>query len=586
VPHGAVRGSGRRRWTHRRPIASKKLADATSHSSLDDAKVPSRGLADPARARLARQRRRGSDAGMQTLASYVCGRWHEGAEPAQPLHDPTTEAQIGRCSSAGIDFGRVVAHARDVGGPALRELDFAARAAALKALSAAVHAARDELIELSGKNGGSTRGDAKFDIDGATGTLAAYAALGAQLAKDLGSSRHLPDGEGVQLGRSPRFWGQHVWVSRPGVAVHVNAFNFPAWGMGEKMACALLAGVPVIEKAGTPSAMVAARTARAIVDAGVLPPGAFQFIVGSTGDLLDHLGPMDCLAFTGSSRTGLQLRSHAGLLRHNVRVNLEADSLNAAVLGPDVEVGSDTFGLFLTNVATDLTQKAGQKCTAVRRIFAPRERVDDVVGELVERLRGVAVGDPAQAETRMGPLASARQLADVQAGIGRLQAAGTTACGGAKRLFERGYFVAPTLVVMPRADVECVHAEEVFGPVASVLPYDADDVGGLVSLVNRGGGGLVASVYSDERAFTERVTLDLAPWHGRIWLGSARVADQALAPGMVLPQTVHGGPGRAGGGEELGGLRGLQLYMQRTAVQGFQGTVAKAFGSADAAGGG
>jgi oxepin-CoA hydrolase/3-oxo-5,6-dehydrosuberyl-CoA semialdehyde dehydrogenase len=517
---------------------------------------------------------------MQTLASFVCGRWHEGAGDAQPLYDPTTEAEIARCSSTGINFRAVVEYGRMVGGPALRALDFSARAAALKALAAAIHAIRDELIELSARNGGSTRGDAKFDIDGATGTLQAYAALGAQLAKELGEARHIPDGAGVQLGRSPRFWGQHVLVSRPGVAVHVNAFNFPAWGMGEKMACALLAGVPVVEKAGTPSAMVAWRMAQAIAAADVLPAGAFQFVVGSTGDLLEHLGPMDCLAFTGSSRTGWQLKGHENRVRHNVRVNIEADSLNAAVLGPDVEAGSDTFALLLGNVAVDMTQKAGQKCTAVRRIFVPRERVEDVVGELVERLRAVKIGDPAQAETRMGPLASARQLEDVRAGIERLLGAGKTACGGAGKVLDRGYFVAPTLLVMERPDVDVVHDEEVFGPVATVLPYDASSGGtdGLVELVNRGGGGLVASLYSNDRAFTERVVHGIAPWHGRVWVGSDRVADQALAPGMVLPQSVHGGPGRAGGGEELGGLRGLQLYLQRTAVQGFQGSISKSFG--------
>lgn len=519
---------------------------------------------------------------MQTLASFVCGRWQEGAGDAQPLYDPTTEAQIGACSSNGIDFKAVVEHARTVGGPGLRGLDFAARGAALKALSVAIHAIRDELIELSGRNGGNTRGDAKFDIDGATGTLAAYAALGGQLGQDLGDARHLPDGEGIQLGRSPRFWGQHILVSRPGVAVHINAFNFPAWGMGEKMACAILAGVPVIEKAGTPSAMVAWRMARAVAEAEILPPGAFQFIVGSTGDLLDHLGPMDCLGFTGGSRTGLLLKGHANLLRHNVRVNIEADSLNAAILGPDVEVGSDTFGLFLTNLATDMTQKAGQKCTAVRRIFVPRTRVTDVVGALVERLRAVKIGNPAAADTRMGPLASARQFTDVRAGIQRLLTAGKAACGGVDKVEDQGYFVAPTLIVMDRPDVECVHNEEVFGPAAAVLPYDVKASGegtdALIELVNRGGGGLVASLYSNDRAFTDRVVLGIAPWHGRVWIGSDRVADQALAPGMVLPQTVHGGPGRAGGGEELGGLRGLQLYLQRTAVQGFQGAVAKSFG--------
>ena len=515
-------------------------------------------------------------AGMQILQSYVVGRWHEGQGESQTLNDPTTEAAIGRCGSGGVDFAAAVAHARDVGGPALRAMTFSQRAAALKALSAAIHAIRDELLDLSSRNGGSTRSDGKFDVDGATGTLAAYAALGAT----LGEAAHLPDGEGIQLGRSPRFWGQHIWVTRPGVAVHINAFNFPAWGMGEKLACAILAGVPVIEKAGTPSAMVAARMAKACVESGALPEGAFQFLVGSTGDLLDHLGAMDCLAFTGSSGTGRLLKGHANLLARNVRVNIEADSLNAAILGPDVEVGSDTFQAFLTNVALDMTQKTGQKCTAVRRIFVPAALADAVEEALRERVGAVRIGDPALTETRMGPLASVRQLKDVRAGIGKLAAAGRVACGGADKIRDAGYFVAPTLVVMPSADVAIAHAEEVFGPVASLLPYSGD-VAEVVTQTNRGGGGLVASLYSNDRAFSDAVTLGIAPWHGRVWVGSDRVADQALPPGLVLPQSVHGGPGRAGGGEELGGVRGLQLYMQRTAIQGFQGAIAKSFGAGE-----
>ncbi len=517
-------------------------------------------------------------AGMQTLQSYVVGRWHEGQGDTQPLHDPTTESVIGRCGSGGIDFAAVVAHARQLGGPALRAMTFGQRAAALKTLSAAIHAIRDELLDLSSRNGGSTRSDGKFDVDGATGTLAAYAALGAS----LGTGSHLADGDGVQLGRSPRYWGQHIWVTRPGVAVHINAFNFPAWGMGEKLACAILAGVPVIEKAGTPSAMVAWRMAKACVDSGALPEGAFQFVVGSTGNLLDLLGPMDCVAFTGSSKTGRTLKGNANLLATNARINIEADSVNAAILGPDVEVGSDTFQAFLTNVALDMTQKTGQKCTAVRRVFVPEGMVEEVQGALRERVGAVRIGDPALAETRMGPLASARQLQDVRAGIARLAAAGRIACGGADRIRDAGYFVAPTLVVMPDGNVDTAHEEEVFGPVASLLPYSGD-AAEVVALTNRGGGGLVASLYSNDRAFTDAVTFGIAPWHGRVWIGSDRVADQALPPGLVLPLSVHGGPGRAGGGEELGGLRGLQLYMQRTAIQGFQGAVAKSFGAGEAA---
>jgi oxepin-CoA hydrolase/3-oxo-5,6-dehydrosuberyl-CoA semialdehyde dehydrogenase len=512
---------------------------------------------------------------MQQLRSYVLGAWKAGSGKAAVLVNPATEQPLAEAASGGIDMAAVLAHARDVGGPALRALSFGERAARLKALSGAIHAAREELIALSIANAGTTRSDAKFDIDGATGTLAAYAAFG----KGLGERKVLADGEGVQLGRTARFWGQHVLVPRPGAAVHVNAFNFPAWNMMEKAACALLAGMPVIEKPGTPTALVAWRIAQLVVESGALPEGAWQFLCGSAGDLLDHMGPHDALAFTGSSRTAALLRGNANLVRHNVRVNVEADSLNAAVLAPDVQTDSETFALFVRNVALDMTQKTGQKCTAVRRALVPAERVEEVREALVEALGAVVVGDPADERTRMGPLVSASQLADVRAGIGKLGEAGELACGGAQPVGEQGYFVAPTLAVAGEARHPAVHAEEVFGPVATLLPYSgaAEEAAAIVAL---GGGGLVTSVYSNDPAWLEQATLALAPWHGRLWLGSDRMAEQSLPPGMVLPAMIHGGPGRAGGGEELGALRGVGFYLQRVALQGFQ-TVVRGIAGAD-----
>jgi oxepin-CoA hydrolase/3-oxo-5,6-dehydrosuberyl-CoA semialdehyde dehydrogenase len=476
----------------------------------------------------------------------------------------------------GLDFGAVLAHARGQGGPALRALGFRRRGELLKALSGALHEHRDELLELSIRNGGNTRSDAKFDVDGATGTLAAYA----HFAKGLDDRGFISDGEGVQLGRTARFWGQHVLVPRTGAAIHINAFNFPAWNMAEKMACALLAGVPVIEKPGTPSALLAWRIAEIVVASGLLPEGAFQFLCGSAGDLLDHAGPQDVLAFTGSSGTGAALKGHARLIGCNVHVNLEADSLNPALLAPDVAADGATFDLFTANIVLDLTQKAGQKCTAVRRIVVPEERVGEVVDALKGALKRVKVGDPSESDVRMGPLASREQLRDVRTGIERLAREAEVVLGGTAPVFERGYFVAPTLLVA-RPGARAVHEHEVFGPVATVVPYSgaAEEA---VEVLNRGGGGLVASVYSDDAAWTERVVLGIAPWHGRVWIGSERVAEQALPPGTVLPASVHGGPGRAGGGEELGGLRGLAPYLQRTALQGFQGFLAGAFGPAPA----
>ncbi len=503
---------------------------------------------------------------MITLESYVLGRWQAGRGTPEILRDPTTEEPLAGVSSEGLELGAVLAHGRETGGPALRALGFERRGACLSELSKAIHAHRDELIELSIRNAGTTRGDAKFDIDGATGTLAAYA----QFARDLGAQAFAPDGPPVQLGRTTRFSGQHVLVPRHGIAVHVNAFNFPAWNQCEKMACALLAGMPVLEKPGTPTALVAARVARIIVESGLLPEGAYQFLCGSARDLVDHLGPQDVLAFTGSSATGERLRGSGAVVRHNVRVNLEADSLNAAVLGPDVERESETYELFLSNVELDLVQKAGQKCTAVRRILVPAERVPDVGADLVERLARVQVGDPRSQETRMGPLANERALADVRAGIAALAREAEILCGGPAPVHARGYFVAPTLLLARDPRAEVFHALEVFGPVASLLAYSGtpDEA---IELVNKGGGGLVASVYSNDREWSARVVLGIAPWHGRVWIGSDKVAGQSVAPGTVLPASIHGGPGRAGGGQELGGLRGLEPYLQRTALQGFQG---------------
>jgi len=513
---------------------------------------------------------------MIRLTSYVCGAWHIGSGSARPLFNPATQEQVAECDSTGIDFGAVLAHAHDNGAPALREAGFATRASWLKGLAGTLHEHREELIEIAIANGGNTRGDAKFDIDGATGTLAAYASFG----KRLGDGNVLPDGEGVQLGRTARFWGQHVRTPRLGAAVHVNAFNFPGWGMGEKMACALLAGMPVVEKPGTASAWLAWRMAQIIVDAGILPEGAFQFIAGATGDLLDRLGPQDCLAFTGSSVTGAFFKANDNLRARNVRINIEADSLNAAVLGPDVDSDDEVYFEFLNNVALDITQKSGQKCTAVRRILVPKERVDDVVEALVERLTAVRVGDPAKRETGMGPLASADQLADVRAGIDKLAAACELKCGGSEEVQDKGWFVKPTLFVARDAHADIIHAEEVFGPVATVLPYSGD-AREATTLVNKGGGGLVASVYSNDGAWTEAVVLGISPWTGRVWIGSDKTAGQAFPPGMVMPHMVHGGPGRAGAGEELGGLRGLDFYTQRTAITGYKGAIEKAFGAGD-----
>jgi oxepin-CoA hydrolase/3-oxo-5,6-dehydrosuberyl-CoA semialdehyde dehydrogenase len=437
-------------------------------------------------------------------------------------------------------------------------------------MSRAVHARRDELLALAIANGGNTRSDAKFDVDGAIGTLAAYA----DLAGELGDAQVLLDGEGAQLGRSARLFGQHVFLPRQGVAVHVNAFNFPAWGLAEKAACALLAGMPVISKPATSTAVVAFRLVQILVEDGVLPDGVLSLLCGSSGDLLDRLGGQDVLAFTGSSATAGALRGGAAFAQASAHVNVEADSLNAAVLGPDVQDGSELLNLFVGDVVRDVTQKTGQKCTAIRRVYAPAPVVEAVLERIRERLVAVKIGDPAREEVGMGPVSTAQQLMDVRDGIARLASAGRFVCGGPEPVEAlgvdrgKGYFVAPTLVHAPepRAD-DAVHRHEVFGPVATVMPYDGS-AAAAARLTAWGGGGLVSSVYSDDKDFARELVLGMAPLHGRITLGTSKSASQAMPPGTVLPQLLHGGPGRAGGGEELGGRRGLALYMQRTALQG------------------
>ncbi len=515
---------------------------------------------------------------MQQLSSLLCGEWQAGEGEGAALYDPVSEGVVARASTRGLDLGAALSFARERGGPALRALSFAQRGGLLAQMSKAIHAQRDRLIEASRINGGTTRGDAKFDIDGATGTLMYYAGLGEQ----LGDRRTLLDGEAINLGRSGRMQGQHVLVPRSGAAIHINAFNFPAWGLAEKAACALLTGMPVLSKPATATALLTWEIARVIDEAKILPEGALSLLCGSVGDLLDHVQWGDAIAFTGSADTGLRIRSHAQVLKAGVAVNVEADSLNATVLAPECE--DETYDAFIRAVHTEMTQKAGQKCTATRRILVPEDMVEEVIEDLGERLGRTVVGDPAADGVRMGPLATRAQRDDAKAGIERLLEGAEVVHGqlegGPLVGVEpgRGFFRTPLLLqAKDAASPGAVHELEVFGPVSTLLPYGGG-AEAATDIVRLGQGSLVCSIYGDDKRWLEQTVLGLAGWHGRIVVTDAKVAEKALTPGMVMPQLLHGGPGRAGGGEELGGTRGMGLYQQRCAVQGSGPLVARILG--------
>jgi len=516
---------------------------------------------------------------MIRLSSYVQDQWVEGTGTPAVLVNPSTEEEVASTSTEGIDMAAALAHARDVGGPALRAMTFAQRGELLKQMANALHEYREELLEIAEKNNGGTRGDAKFDVDGATGTLASYARLG----EKLGDQEFLTDGKVTRLSRA-RFVAHHVRMPRPGAAVHINAFNFPAWGTFEKVAVSILAGMPVITKPATATAWLAWRMSQIVVDANILPKGAYTFICGSSGDLLDHLGAHDTLAFTGSADTGGFLRGKDPFTKGSTPVNIEADSLNAAVFGPKADPGSDLWYLAIRNIVKDMTQKTGQKCTAVRRILVPEAWADALCEALSEDLSRVVVGNTADKAVAMGPVATANQLKDVRAGIDRLAQQTTIVCGGSDPVVGvgapegKGFYVAPTLLrAESAAAAPDVHNHEVFGPCATVIPYNGEpeEAARIVAL---GGGSLVSATYTDDRKWLKAFLLGAAPWNGRVLACTAKVADETFPPGMVLPNCLHGGPGRAGGGEELGGLRGLEFYTHRVAIQGDSGILGKILG--------
>jgi oxepin-CoA hydrolase/3-oxo-5,6-dehydrosuberyl-CoA semialdehyde dehydrogenase len=498
------------------------------------------------------------------LQSYAEDRWTAPTEGLADIASAIDGRVVARLSSRGLDFAAMVRHAREVGGPALRRLTFHQRADLLKALALYLSERKEPLYALAADTG-ATRRDNLIDIDGGLGTLFAYASRG---RRELPSERFLLEDGVERLSKGGSFIGVHVLTPLTGVAVHINAFNFPCWGLLEKLAPAILAGVPVITKPASATAYVAEALVRLIADSGILPAGSLQFVAGSAGDLLDHLTGQDLVAFTGSIETSERLRNHPAISRNAVRFVAERDSLNAAVLGPDAVPGTPEFDLFVKEVAREMTAKAGQKCTAIRRVLVPRVLEADVIAALAQKLTGLAIGDPRQEAKRMGPLVSLAQRDDVRARIAELSAEAEVVVGDpANDGAPGGAYLAPVLLrCTDPARARKVHTVEAFGPVATVIAYD--DLDQAVELVRRGEGSLVASVFTHDDAVADALVFGLAPFHGRILVVDRDCAGESTGHGSPLPGLVHGGPGRAGGGEELGGIRGVHHYLQRTALQG------------------
>lgn len=506
---------------------------------------------------------------MRTIKNYAEGRWVTPEFDLQPLASAITSDVVAQASTSGLDFGAMTRFARETGGARLRALTFHERAKMLKALADALTARKEELYALSFDTG-ATQSDALIDIDGGIGTFAVYQS---KARRELPNERFLVDGDIEQLSRGGTFQGLHVYTSRQGVAVHINAFNFPVLGMLEKLAPTLLAGLPAIVKPASATAWLTEAAVRIMIDANVLPEGALQFAAGPAGDLLDNLRDQDVLSFTGSAATAQKLRNHPTLVSEGVKFVAEQDSLNACVLGPDAHPDTPEFQLFVKEIAKELTTKAGQKCTAIRRVFAPADTLDAVQAALCARLSGIVVGDPRNEATRMGALVSLAQRDDVRAKVRDLARDGAIVFGDPDTPdapgvdVMKGAYFSPVLL---RCDqpwaAHSVHDVEAFGPVATLMPYvDGDDA---VALVNRGKGSLVMSAFTYAPAFAEALVMGAASHHGRLAIIDRDSGKESTGHGSPMPHLVHGGPGRAGGGEELGGVRGVAHYMQRTALQG------------------
>jgi 3,4-dehydroadipyl-CoA semialdehyde dehydrogenase len=496
----------------------------------------------------------------ERLSSYLSGKWVEGAQDGAKLVNPVSGATVATIAVAKVDLATALAFSRNEGGKALRTLDYAQRAALVGKIADVLSANRAKYFEISRNNSGATEADASFDVDGAIYTLKYYAKAAAPL-----SGNKLKDGPRISLAKSGDFAAQHFLAALEGLAIFINAFNFPAWGLWEKAAPALIAGVPILVKPASATSWLTHEMVKDVIDAGVLPSGALSILCGEAGDLLDHLREEDVICFTGSAATANAIKTHPNVVERSVRLNIEADSLNAIILGPDVHPESELFGLFVKEVVREMTLKAGQKCTAIRRILVPAAQAAKA-GEAVSAFLAKAkTGDPADGEVKVGPVVNERQKSAAEKGIEQLKQECTVVYSG--NALSAGAFVPPTLLLCKdSATAKRVHDVEVFGPVATIIPYRSAEE--LKGMARKGCGSLVASLFSDDGSFSVDIVHAIAGLHGRIMVVDSKVGKQHTGHGNVVPQCLHGGPGRAGGGEELGGLRALLLYHRRYVIQG------------------
>ncbi|HEY4110509.1 phenylacetic acid degradation bifunctional protein PaaZ [Puia sp.] len=505
---------------------------------------------------------------MPKLGNYITGNWIAGDGEGQPLFNAATGEIIAHASTKGLDFAAILDYARTTGNPALRKMTFPERGRMLRALALHLREHLESFYRISYLTG-ATRADSWIDLEGGIGNLFSYASL----RRKFPDQPFCLDGEGLALGKGGTFMGQHVLVPKEGTAIHINAFNFPVWGMLEKIAVNLLAGMPAVVKPATVTSFLTEAVVREIIASGILPPGALQLICGSAGSLLDHVMSQDVITFTGSASTGLQLKAHPRVLAESTPFNMEADSLNCLVLGDDVEPGMPEWDLFIKELRREMTVKAGQKCTAVRRIFVPENKLAEARKALIKAIAQTTIGNPENEKVRMGPLAGQSQRDEVRAQVTKLLASSQLIYGSLDSVelidgdASRGAFLSPLLLLNEKPfTAEEPHSIEAFGPVSTLMPYK--DIDAAVALARKGKGSLCSTIVTADADIARQYTLGAATHHGRILILNNECAKESTGHGSPLPLLVHGGPGRAGGGEEMGGIRGVKHYMQRVAVQG------------------